>query len=72
MAQSIGDALGIVYRGADANYSTPGRSVFEHQAVTTAFQLPGPSNIGTPMPSIATMLGRQASGGPGDNIDVYA
>ena len=70
---TIGDSLGIVYRGAEANYSTPGREAHSHSALVHASNLPAPAPItGEPTMDISNMLSKQGSGSPGDNLDVYA
>ncbi len=66
---SIADAIGIDYRGAEANISASGRGGFSYDAVSQAFKAPAPT-IPTAGPDISSMISKSGSS-PGANIDVY-
>lgn len=68
---TIGDALGIDYRGAQANISHAGRSSHSFKELSIGFNIPGPS-IRAPGPDISAMISKAHSQTPGDNIDVFA
>ena len=71
MPTTIGDALGIDYRGAEANISHVGRAGHSFKELTIGFQIPSPT-IHAPGPSISAMNAKEGSGSPGDNLDVWA
>lgn len=68
---TIGDALGIDYRGAEANISHVGRSSHSFKELSIGFTIPSPS-IRAPAPDVGTMVAKAHSQTPGDNIDVFA
>ncbi len=70
MSTTIGDALGISYRGAEANASHIGRSEHSFKALSVSTPIAAPS-IPTPGPSISNMIAK-AHSQVGDNIDVFA
>lgn len=67
---TIGDALGIDYRGAEANISHSGRVQFSHKALAKSAPLVEPPTREAPV-SISGMLASGAERA-GDNLDVYA
>ena len=68
---SIADAMAFTYHGAEADVSTPGRVVFSEKATRENFQIPIPPTK-QPIADIPTMLSKQSSGFPGDNLDIWA
>lgn len=68
---SIADAMGTDYFGAQAHINAIGRASFSTTAVSKAYEVPD-SFSRVKAADISTMLSRQGSGSPGDNLDIWA
>ncbi|MBI4178562.1 hypothetical protein HY522_03940 [bacterium] len=63
---TIADALGVDYRGAQANTSTVGRFAHGQEAVFEASRIPSPA-IKQAKPDISALMPNRV----GDNVDIF-
>lgn len=68
---SIADAMGTNYFGAQAHIHASGRAAFSAVSVERAFEIPSPFTR-VHAADMSTMLSKQGSGSPGDNLDIWA
>ena len=70
MPTTIGDALGVDYRGGEAHISPFVRTNHSFDALSVSFQMPEPITR-LDAPNITHMLNKQSQG-TGKNIDIWA